>query len=111
MAIKYNDFKVQPLRDQKYKVLQNICYKDIVVPAGYRTNGGNIPRLFWSILPPNDSEMLPLYIIHDYLCDREQYKKADEYLYSAGIELNVTKWKLKAVYYAVRLYHKIKYNL
>ena len=109
--IRYSDFIVQPMRNQRYKVLENIIYKDIIVPAGYRTNGGNVPRLLWSILPPNDSEMLPLYLVHDYLCDLELYNKADKYLFQLGLELNVSKWKLKYVYNAVKLYHKIKYGV
>jgi len=108
--IKYSDFKIHPLKQHKYVVLEEIKYKDIVIPVGFRTNGGNIPRIFWSILPPNDSEMLPLYIVHDYLCDKEEYKKADEYLENLGKELWVTPWKLKVVLWAVKSYHKIKYK-
>jgi len=108
--IRYSDFKVYPMRNHRYKIIEDIQYYNVIVPKGYKTNGGNIPRLFWSILPPNDSEMLPLYIIHDYLCDLEQYKKADTYLYKVGLDLKVSKWKLKLVYYAIRLYHKIRYN-
>jgi len=108
--LKYSDFVVNPMRNHRYKVVKDLYFLDIKVPKGYKTNGGNIPRIFWSILPPNDSEMLPLYIIHDYLCDLENYKKADEYLLIAGKELHVSKWKLKIIHLAVRIWHKIRYN-
>jgi len=110
MSIKYSDFIVQPMKMQRYKILKEIRFLNVKVPKGYRTNGGNIPRPVWMFLSPYDPEMLPLYIIHDYLCDKEKYKKADEYLWYLGKELHVAKWKLNIVHLAVRAYHKIWYN-
>lgn len=108
--MKYSDVSVTPLRGNKYKVNTQIHYRDIIVPEGYRTNGASIPRIFWSIFPPNKSDCLPAVIIHDYLCDLEDYAKADLYFNDALAELDVPKTCRVVMVYAVRLYHKYKYS-
>lgn len=110
MKLKYSNFILQPLKNHRYKIIEDIKFKDIVVPKGYRTNGGNVPRVFWFFLPPNESTFLPVYCIHDYLCDLKQYKKADKYLLEAGKELDTPKFKLYIIYFTVRLYHIIRYK-
>ena len=109
--IRYSDFILQPMRNHRFKVLKEIRYKDIIVPVGYKTNGGNVPRIFWSFLPPNETTFLPLYCVHDYLCDQKEFKKADIYLLELGKELNTPRFKLYIIYYAVRLYHILRYSI
>lgn len=82
----------------------------IKIPAGYMTNGADIPRVFWSIFPPNSPEYLSAVVVHDWLCDLEKYKLADEILKEMMGVLGVAKWKVYAFYFACRLYHKIKYG-
>ncbi|MBR8464266.1 DUF1353 domain-containing protein [Campylobacter sp. faydin G-24] len=100
---------LKPFDKDKFELVQIYTYKDITIPAGYKTNGANIPRIFWSVLPPNSPEYLSAVIVHDYLCDKEEYKKADEILKQMMIALEVTKWKVYAFYYGCRIYHRIKY--
>ena len=102
--MKYTDIKVQPLKNHKYKVLQEIRYKDVYVPAGYRTNGADIPRVFWWLFPPNDSDILPAVIVHDFLCDAKKYHKADNYFLAIMVELKVNKIKRTLMYKSVSLY-------
>ena len=109
--IRYSDFVLQPMRNHRFKVLKEIKYKDIVVPVGYKTNGGNVPRIFWSFLPPNETTFLPLYCVHDYLCDLQEYKKADDYLLALGKELYTPRFKLYIIYFSVRIYHILRYSL
>ena len=111
MMLKYSDFVLQPLKEHKFKVLKSITYKDIVIPAGFRSDGASVPRIFWSIFPPNRTDYLPCAIIHDYLCDLEEYKKADIYFCDCLKELQVDKFSRKIMYNAVRLYHKIEYGV
>ncbi|CUU77311.1 Protein of uncharacterised function (DUF1353) [Campylobacter hyointestinalis subsp. hyointestinalis] len=84
----------------------------IKIPAGYMTNGADIPRVFWSIFPPNSPEYLSAVVVHDFLCDRarkkEDFRQADEIFYEMMIALEVSKWKCRVFYLACRAYHKIK---
>lgn len=108
--MKYSDVVVQPLGGNRYKVLEDIMYKDVTVEAGYRTNGADIPRIFWSIFPPNKSDYLPAVIVHDYLCDIEDYKKADQYFNEILKTLRVGSVSRFFLVGSVRLYHKIRYG-
>jgi len=100
---------VTPTADNKYLIEQKIIYKDITIPKGYKTNGADVPRLFWSIIPPFKPKYLPAVIVHDYLCDLEQYVKADKYFEEIllSIENSVT---TKIMVKAVKFYHKIRYK-
>ena len=108
--MKYSDISVTPLKGNKYKVIKKIVYKDIVVPAGYRTDGANIPRILWSFVPPNKSDLLPAVIIHDYICDQRQYKKADNYFEDVLKSLSVNKTLIKILVTGVRVWHKVAYT-
>ena len=109
--MRYSDVVISPLRGHKYKVLEPIRYKDVVVPVGYLTNGANVPRLFWSLYPPNKSDLLPAVIIHDYLCDQEQYEKADQYFDEVLEILQVKKIDRFLLVWVVKIYHKIRYKI
>jgi len=105
----YKDIKLSPLKGDKYILLEDLLYKDITVPEGYITNGANIPRVFWSIWPPNRSDYMPAVVVHDYLCDMEDYDRADEYFKDIMEYLGINKITIFLFYYSVRLYHKIVY--
>jgi len=102
--------EVKPTLDNRYILARPyILDGGLVIPAGYKTNGANIPRLFWFIIPPFKPKYLPAVIIHDFLCDKEQYKKADELF--AKYLLNIeNSWKTRAMIKAVKLYHFIRYK-
>jgi len=108
--MKYSDIAVQPLHHSRYKVLKAIHYKDVTVPVGYRTNGADIPRVFWSYIPPNWSDTLGAVIVHDYMCDvassKAEYEKADKYFKEILSELNVQKTKAKQMHKSVSFYTK-----
>jgi len=108
--MKYPDIIIQPLAEHRYKVLREIQYKDVTVEAGYRTNGADIPRVFWWAIPPNSSDCMPAVIVHDKMCDtakaKWQYEKADRYFEEILISLNVSKFKRKAMVLAVKFYTK-----
>jgi len=90
--------------------VKSIVYKDVVVPAGYITNGADSPRLFWFIYPPNRTDILPAVIFHDYLCEKEDYEKADRYFDEILELLGVKRFDRWVLVTAVRLYHKIRYK-
>ena len=101
---------LKPYDKDKFELVSEYEYKGIKIPAGYKTNGADIPRIFWSVFPPNSPEYLSAIVVHDWLCDLEKYKQADEILKEMMGVLGVAKWKVYAFYFACRLYHKIKYG-
>ena len=106
--MKYNEILIHPMKGDRYKVMREIHYKDIVVPIGFKTNGANVPRFAWNLYPPNKSDYMPAVIVHDYLCEMEDYKKADQYFKEIMQELGVNKITTGIFYNAVRLYHLFK---
>jgi len=110
MELKYSDFMLQPLKNHKFKLIKSVKYKDITIPKGFRTDGASVPRIFWSLFPPNRTDYLPCAVIHDYLCDKGEYKKADKYFYECLKKLQVDKFSRDLMYYAVRIYHFLKYK-
>lgn len=108
--LKYSDVNLQPLKSHKFKVVKPFKFKDIEIPKGFTADGASVPRIFWSLFPPNRTDYLPCAIIHDFLCDLGEYKKADEYFKECLEHLRVSWIAKKVMYYAVRLYHIIRYQ-
>jgi len=106
----YEEIKISPLKNDRYVLLDDFVYKDIVVPKGYVTNGADIPRVFWSFWPPNRSEYLPAVVVHDYLCDAERYPEADKYFKEILNKLNVKKSTVFLSTAFVGLYHRVRYG-
>jgi hypothetical protein len=94
-----------------YRIVEDFSYKDITVPAGYITNGADIPRLFWSITPPNRSDIMEAVVIHDYLCDKELYDKADRYFLEILQHSDISKLLVYTLYIPVVVYHFFRYKI
>jgi hypothetical protein len=106
----YNNVVITPRLDDTYKLEKEFTYKDITVPKNYHTNGADIPRFLWIFWPPNRSVYIPAVIIHDYLCDKKEYKKADTYFKEILQVLNIGKFTIFMFYYSVRIYHELRYQ-
>lgn len=104
---------LKPYSKDRFELVENYSYKTLSIPKGYQTNGANIPRVFWSLFPPNSPEYLSAVVAHDFLCDRarkkEDFRQADEIFYEMLKELGVSKIKAITFYLSVRLYHKIRH--
>ena len=98
---------LSPTVNNRFIVEKDFIYKDVLVPKGYPTNGANIPRLFWCLIPPFKPKYLPAVVLHDFLCDKEEYKKADEVFEEVlfEIEKSLETWVMSK---AVKIYHKLK---
>ena len=107
----YNNLVITPREGDKYKIIKDYTYKDVTVPSGYHTDGASISRVLWSIWPPNRSDYLPAVVVHDYLCDEEEYTKADLYFKEILEILEINKPTFWCFHIATTLYHKIKYNI
>ncbi|PPB65686.1 DUF1353 domain-containing protein [Campylobacter hyointestinalis] len=104
---------LKPVNKDRFELVEDYSYKNITIRTGFKTNGANIPRVFWSIFPPNSPEYISAVVMHDWLCDnaksKADYKYADKMLYEMMIALEVSKWKCKVFYLACRAWHKIRY--
>lgn len=85
------------------------------IPGGFKTNGANVPRIFWSLIEPNQSDIMPAVIAHDYLCEMavlrvNTFKQADKFLLHNLVYLGCNKIKAKTIYYSCRLYHILRYG-
>jgi len=106
----YHSCITHPTPHNTLVLLHEFRYKNITVPKGYETNGADIPRLFWSIIPPFAPALIPAIVIHDYLCDIEQYDLADKAFAFILKDLGVCKAKRWVLVKAVVLYHKLRYG-
>ncbi|HIB1629821.1 TPA: DUF1353 domain-containing protein [Salmonella enterica subsp. enterica serovar Muenchen] len=83
----------------------------IEVPAGFVTDLASVPRIFWTLLPP-DGKYAKAAIIHDYLYDNAlRTKKEADLIFLDGMTvLGVPKWKRLVMYQAVRLFGRGNYG-
>ncbi|MDE1465311.1 DUF1353 domain-containing protein [Spartinivicinus poritis] len=89
-------------------------YQTITVPAGFTTDLASIPRLLWSVFPP-DGPYLEAAVLHDYLYSKQpaldiSRKQADKVFLKAMRALGVPGWKRYSIYYGVRLGGKASWN-
>ncbi|EBH3676593.1 DUF1353 domain-containing protein [Salmonella enterica] len=91
------------LRDDNSDVIEG--------PAGFVTDLATIPRIFWTILPP-DGKYAKAAIIHDWMYDNalRTKKEADKIFLDGMTVLGVPKWKRIIMYYAVRLFGRGMYG-
>ncbi|EAQ3914697.1 DUF1353 domain-containing protein [Salmonella enterica] len=83
----------------------------ISVPAGFVTDLATVPRVFWSVMPP-DGKYAKAAIIHDYLYDNASRtkEKADLIFLDGMAVLGVPKWKRIVMYLAVRIFGRGNYS-
>ncbi|EAO0947453.1 DUF1353 domain-containing protein [Salmonella enterica] len=83
----------------------------IEVPAGFVTDLATVPRIFWSVMPP-DGKYAKAAIIHDYLYDNAlRTKKEADLIFLDGMAvLGVPKWKRIVMYLAVRIFGRGNYS-
>ena len=110
-----NRVVLKPYSKDQFIVVGEYRHKQWIVPDGYITDGASVPRVFWSIFPPNRPEYLSAAVLHDYLTDLAQigkisFKVADDAFRDALYELGVAKWKVWVLYVSVRAYHILRYG-
>ncbi|HDN7458618.1 TPA: DUF1353 domain-containing protein [Salmonella enterica subsp. enterica serovar Eastbourne] len=83
----------------------------ISVPAGFVTDLATVPRIFWTLMPP-DGKYAKAAIIHDYLYDKAlRTKQQADLIFLDGMTvLGVPKWKRAIMYQAVRLFGRGNYR-
>ena len=104
---------VTKMLNGKWEVHQSFTYyvgeedsKDFAfVPKGFQTDFASIPRVFWSILPP-DGRYSQAAVLHDFLYHtKTRPRKACDDIFLEAMEvLGVAWWKRKTMHQAVRLF-------
>lgn len=102
---------LQPTKNNSFILLEDYEYKSIKIRAGYETNGADIPRPFWIIVPPFKPAFLPAVLVHDFLIEKAT-NSFDIYIaneYFEEILLTIeNSFKTRAMVRAVKLYWKFK---
>ena len=101
---------LRPTIDNKFIVEEDYIIYGITVPKNYKTNGANIFRLFWIIIPPFKPKFLGAVVVHDYLTDKEEYKLADDKFEEILFAVEKS-FITKSMVYTVRKYHRIRYGV
>lgn len=107
---------VKPFEKDRFELIEDYAFSlpslSGLIPKGFKSNGADIPRVFWSIYPPYRSEYFSATIIHDFLCDqaksKEDYKVADLALKEAMKALGCSSFKTLVFYTACRIFHAVK---
>ena len=83
----------------------------VTVPKGFVTDFASVPRVFWSLLPP-DGIYTYAAVIHDYMYWQQSTSRetADEVFKVAMLELRVQQSTVDAIYSAVRTFGSIAWN-
>jgi len=107
----YQELVLSPRPNHVYEVANDFSICGINVPSGYRTNGADIPRIFWFFFPPNDSTMMPAVVVHDFLCSvaatKPEYIHADDKFNEVCLSIGVSKFRRLVYYFAISLYTKV----
>lgn len=105
---------LKPHSSNTFVLVEDYTYEDIKVTKGFETNGADIPRILWSIVPPFKPKYLPAVVIHDYLIKvaitNEDIIVANYYFEKILLEIE-NSFKTRAMINAVNLYWKIKIKL
>jgi hypothetical protein len=82
----------------------NERFKPLEVPTGFVTDFASIPRVFWSLLPPDGEYTYPA-ILHDYLywIQERTREESDEILKLSMQEFGIRSSIVTAIYNAVRI--------
>lgn len=109
MTIKYPF--LQPNPNNVFVLLEDYEYKSIKIKAGYATNGADIPRAFWFIVPPFKPAFLPAVLVHDFLIENAKnpadIKIANEYFEDILLRIE-NSFKTRVMVRAVKIYWKVK---
>ncbi len=81
------------------------------VPDGFETDGLTLKvRLLRLVVDKYQPKFSPFFVVHDYLCNLDRYKEADEVGSQILFEIEYS-WRTKIMIKAIKLYHKIKYGV
>ncbi|MBD3611114.1 MAG: DUF1353 domain-containing protein [Hydrogenovibrio crunogenus] len=87
-----------------YLLLEPVQCAGHTVPAGFISDGATVPRIFWPIFPPI-GRYLKATLVHDYYLQQGiDRKTCDQHFKTCLVALNISPWRVNALYVAVRAY-------
>jgi hypothetical protein len=102
---------LQPTNNNKFVLLEEYRYRAVKIPIGYETNGADIPRPFWIIVPPFKPKFLPAVLVHDFLIEKAKSNEdiliANNYFEEILLQIE-NSFKTKVMIRAVKFYWKVK---
>ena len=105
---------LQPTDNNKFILIKEYKYKEIEVPLNYITNGADIPRPFWIIVPPFKPKFFPAVLIHDYLIEKAKSNEdiliANNYFEEILLQIE-NSLNTRNMVRAVKLYWKVKIKI
>lgn len=106
-----NEVCIEPYIKYSYKTCKDLPVIingiELVIPKNFKTDLASIPRIFWNIMSPAESDTMPAAILHDFLYHNTCYynrKETDLIFYTVLKQNNVSTFKANSMYYAVRLF-------
>ena len=86
----------------------------VIVPAGFITDGASVPRILWPLLPPWGDKGTRAAMVHDYLLDMlradtpvagmDTREAIDWQFYLMLRALGVSEWRARSCYWGVSVY-------
>jgi len=96
-----------------FVILEGFTYLNVIVPAGFVTDGVSSGRILHSVFPPIDTYFLAA-VIHDYLLQNGHGWEVANYKFEEGLkDVNVPFWKRVIIMTGVNIaatYYKLKGN-
>ncbi len=94
-----NDVLFRLMKDLQYKSMDGATY---IVPQGFVSDLGSIPKSLWGWVPPH--EFPSAFVLHDYLCKASWISRrdADKILQEALRLSHALRWKVRVIYWGVR---------
>lgn len=91
-----------------YKLIEPVECAGFFVPEGFISDGATVPRILWPIFPPI-GRYLKATLVHDYLITKGIDRKTCDHAFrECLIDLNVRPWRIKAMFFGVRIYGVVK---
>ena len=101
-------------RDNRYyKLTENVTYGDIVVKAGFETDGASIPRPLWPLINhPFAKKIIYGAVIHDYLYNThlKPRKESDKIFIAILKDRGVPATRRFLIYWGLRIGGKKAWN-
>jgi hypothetical protein len=105
---------LQPNPTNVFILLEDYAYKNIEIKKGYITNGADIPRPFWIIVPPFKPKFFPAVLVHDFLIEKaksnEDIKTANNYFEEILLQIE-NSFKTRVMVRAVKFYWRVKIKI
>ena len=86
-----------------YRIVLPIYFRDFVIPEGFVTDMGTIPRSLWFIFDPINRYGHAV-VVHDYALGIMTRRSADRRFREALREVGVKEWRVQCLYHAVLYY-------